>query len=177
MRIFIACSSSNEIDKKYIDDCKILLEELFSKGNDMAFGASSKGLMKVAYDTCKSYNRDVIGICPEAYKEDLKNLNCSKGLITKSLVESTNHILENSDAILVLPGGFGSVYELFMSLETKRAKEHNKPIVIFNSYGYYDELINFMLSTFTSKFMNDTYREYYYVANNIDDVIKYLNNN
>ena len=69
MKLFIGCSSSNDIPTEYFEDCKIFLEELM-KENDLVFGACTTGLMGLAYNTALNNNREVTGICPEVYKEN-----------------------------------------------------------------------------------------------------------
>lgn len=143
MKLFIGCSSSNNISTEYFDDCKVLLEELM-KENDLVFGACNSGLMWLAYNTTLKANGNITGICPETYKDDFKTLKCDTEITTKSVSERTDSVISSSDAIIFLPGGIGTIYELFTAIESKRCHEFDKPIVIYNSNGYFDKLLEFM---------------------------------
>ena len=175
MKLFIGASSSENISKEYIEDCTNLLEVLL-KENDLVFGAYDKGLMKVSYDIAKKNKRLVTGICPEIYKESFDVLECDKEVLTTSIIDSTRKIYNNSDVIVFLPGGFGSLYEFFTANYCKICKELDKPIILYNSCGYYDELIYFINECINNKMIKEKETGNYFVANNIDEVIKYLDN-
>lgn len=175
MKLFIGCSSSDNIPKEYFDDCKVLLEELM-KDNDLVFGACNSGLMGLAYNTAISEKRQIIGICPEAYKDDFKNLECNIEITTKSVSERTDNIIEYSDALIFLPGGIGTIYELLTAIESKRCKEFDKPIVIYNSNGFYDNLLNFINELSNKKFLNYKDKYNFLVTNSVSSIKYYINN-
>lgn len=176
MKLFIGCSSSNDIPEKYKKDCEKLLEELFKLDNDLVFGAYNKGLMNQAYKIALKHNKQVIGITPEIFKEDLKNLDCSKEIITRNISNRTEKVIEESDVLIYLPGGIGTIYELFTSIESKRSKEFNKPIIIYNSNNYFDKLLLFLEEIYNQNFTSSKVKDCYYISNNITDVLNYLKN-
>lgn len=175
MKLFIGCSSSNDIPKEYFEDCKVLLEELM-KENDLVFGACNSGLMGLAYNTTLKASGNIIGICPEAYKDDLKTLKCDREITTKSVSERTDSVISSSDALIFLPGGIGTIYELFTAIESKRCHEFNKPIVIYNSNGYFDKLLEFMYKVYSEKFSGFKDKRNYLVTNSISEILYYINN-
>ncbi len=174
MKIFIGCSSSDEIAEEYKRDCKNLLEKVL-KDNDLVFGAYNKGLMKMSYDIAKENHRYITGICPEIYKESFNVLDCDEEITTTSIIDSTNKIYKNSDVIMILPGGFGSIYEFFTANYCKICKELDKPIILYNSNGYYDDLLSFINKAINQNIINQKETNKYFVANNPEEVIEYLN--
>lgn len=176
MKLFIGCSSSNDIPTKYTKDCEELLEELFKLDNDLVFGAYNKGLMNSAYEIALKHKKQVIGITPEIFKEDLKNLDCNKEMVTRNISNRTEKLIEESDVLIYLPGGIGTVYELFTAIESKRSKEFNKPIIIYNSNNYFDKLLLFLEEVYNQNFTSSSVKECYYVSNNINDILKHLEN-
>ena len=106
MRIFVGCSASEEIPNKYREDSKELLNELFKQENDLVFGACNSGIMADAYNIALDNKRDIVGICPEAYIHDFKELKCTEEIITKNVNERTDGLIRESDVLLFLPGGF-----------------------------------------------------------------------
>ena len=175
MKLFIGCSSSNDIPTEYFNDCKVLLEELM-KENDLVFGACNSGLMGLAYNTTLKANGNITGICPEAYKDDFKTLKCDTEITTKSVSERTDTVISSSDALIFLPGGIGTIYELFTAIESKRCHEFNKPIVIYNSNGYFDKLLEFMDKVYSEKFSGFKDKRNYLVTDSISSILYYINN-
>ncbi len=175
MKLFIGCSSSNDIPTEYFNDCKVLLEELM-KENDLVFGACNSGLMGLAYNTTFKANGNITGICPEAYKDDFKTLKCDTEITTKSVSERTDSVILSSDALIFLPGGIGTIYELFTAIESKRCHEFNKPIVIYNSNGYFDKLLEFMDKVYSEKFSSFKDKRNYIVTDSISLILYYINN-
>ena len=172
MKLFIGCSSNNDIPTEYFNDCKVLLEELM-KENDLVFGACNSGL---AYNTTLKANGNITGICPEAYKDDFKTLKCDTEITTKSVSERTDSVISSSDALIFLPGGIGTIYELFTAIESKRCHEFNKPIVIYNSNGYFDKLLEFMDKVYSEKFSGFKDKRNYLVTDSISSILYYINN-
>lgn len=174
MLVYIGCSANDNIPQKYLKDCEMLLD-IIMENNDLIFGACNQGLMGMSYKFAKKYNRNITGICPIAYKENLKDITCDNELITNKILESTMTIIEKCDAIIILPGGFGTLYEIFTAIQSKLCNEHNKPIIIYNSCGYYNSLLSFIDNMFEQGFCSLTAKEAYSVANTIEDLTNYLN--
>lgn len=173
MRIFIGCSANEDIPKKYLDDCKSFLEELFKRDNDLVFGACNKGLMGLSYNIALEYKKNIIGIYPEIYEYEAKELCCDK-IPTKKVNDRTSELIKNSDVLIFLPGGIGTVYELFTAIENKRGSEFDKPIIIYNSCGYFDKLLDFLRLMSNEKFVSKEVLDCFCVCDNVNDVLKYI---
>lgn len=141
MKIFISCSSSEEVKDEYKVVSKYLIDEL-SKENDLVYGSTDKGLMGICYNSFLKNKRKIYGVCYEMYKDDLNNLKLDETYMVKTLEES-NRLLESlSDVMLFLPGAYGTLSEFIDILEEKRTGIHNKEMILFNINGFYDDLIN-----------------------------------
>lgn len=174
MKLFIGCSSTNNIPDKYLKDCSNYLDELLRE-NDIVFGGCSTGLMGLAYNITKEYNNKVIGISPTIFKSDLDILDCDEKIITENTSRRTEELINNSDALIFLPGGIGTIYELFTAIELKRNHEFNKPIVLYNSNQYFTKLLNFLSTMYEEGFADCNIKSYYHVSDSVADTIKYLN--
>ncbi len=174
MRLFVGCSASEDIPGKYRLDCNMLLDELFRSNYDLVFGACNSGIMSDAYLSALGHGRNIVGICPEAYVDDFKDLKCTTEIVSKSVNDRTDGLIRESDVLLFLPGGFGSVYELFTAIESKRCHEHNKEIIIYNSEGFYDELLSFIDRIYKEKFAKEYVRDYYFVSDDKKEIIDYI---
>ena len=175
MKLFIGCSASKDILKEYFEECSKFLNILM-KENDLVFGACKSGLMELVYDITKKNNNKVIGICPDVYKHDFNILECDSEIITKNISERTNSLIKESDALIFLPGGIGTINELFTAIELKRCHEYDKPIVIYNLNGFYDDLLSFLEKLYNEKFARIIDKELYLVSDEIDVILNYINN-
>ena len=71
MKIFVCCSARDDIKEEYLVTSANLLDKIFQDDNDLIFGADNTGIMKLAYNAAKKYQRLVYGVCPKNYIEDL----------------------------------------------------------------------------------------------------------
>jgi len=175
MKLFIASAASNDIPEKYFIDCKNFLTEIFKYNHELMYGANNKGLMGLSYKIAKDFDRNIVGVCPEGYREELELIECNSEFTVKNISERNDMLTELCDAIVFLPGGIGTLYELFAALEGKRAKDFDKPIIIYNSCDYFDSIISLLEKMYTEKFTSINVRDYYHVSNNIEDAINYIN--
>jgi len=174
MKIFIGCSSSNDINNKYILENEKLLSGIFENNHSLIFGAANSGLMGLAYNIAKDNNRNVIGIAPEIYKDDFKNLDCDQELVTKSVNERTDLMIDESDLMLFLPGGIGTIYEFMTAVERKRSKKFDKPIILYNCNGFFDDLISMLEHIYQEKFTSSKVKSNYIVIEDYTEVINYI---
>lgn len=173
MKVFVACSASNNIKDEYFSSSRILLEDVL-KDNDLVFGACKSGLMEVAYDVTKKNGNKVIGVCPLRYKHDFKTLDCDKEIITNTILERINGLIFESDILLFLPGGIGTINELLQSIESKRCHEFDKPIIIYNLNGFYNKLFDFLDKIYEEKFARDIDKELYFVSDSNKEILNYI---
>lgn len=176
MKLLICCSSREEIPHKYFTNCEAYLEELFQLDNTLVFGAYNQGLMKSSYEIALKHNKQVIGINPKIFESAFQDLNCNKEIITDTIHERTAKLIEESDALIFMPGGVGTIYELFTAIESKRSGEFNKPIIIYNSNNYFDKLLSFMETMYEENFTSPSVKECYHISASAKDTIEYLNN-
>lgn len=169
MKIAVCCSSSNEINREYLETSKLSLERVFKRNNDLIFGAMDSGIMGVAYRVAKRNNRKVTGIAPEIYKDDFLNLECDEEILTKDVSDRTNALINNSDILMFFPGGVGTIYELMTAIEAKRSGEFDKPIIICNSTRFFDDTLKMLEKIYKERFTDGKVRYTYNVAN--DDIM------
>lgn len=177
MKIFIGCSSKETIPEKYKEDCTIYLDQLFQQDYDLVFGAMDSSLMGIAYHQALKNHRKITGICPFAYQDDFKSLQCHEEYVTKTVNERTESLIQNSDVLLFLPGGIGTIHELFAAIESKRCHEFDKPIIIYNSCGFFDLLFSFLEFGAKDNFTPKEIMDSFYVSNSIEDTIRYIESN
>ena len=176
MNIFIGCSSSEYISDKYLIDSKIFLEEIFNRDNNLIFGVCSKGLMGLSHDIAIKNNRSVKGICPIIYMNQLNDVNCTSKKITNTVGERIKEVINESDVLLFLPGGIGTMYEIFTAIEWKRSNEFDKPIIIYNPFGHFDKLLEFLDMIYDNGFSPPNIANCYFVCNDAKSALEYIDN-
>ena len=175
MKVFIGCSSSDEIKDEYKIVTKYLADEL-SKKHDLVFGCSKSGLMGICYNSFLRNNKKIIGVCYEMYKDCLDELTLNEVHVVKTLEESNKKLCELSDIMVILPGAYGTLSEFFCILEEKRTNLHSKDICLLNINGFYDNLIEMMKLINLKVSKNYDFDGLCKVFNTVDELCKYVDN-
>ena len=149
MRICLYGAGSTSIKPKYIEESYRLGEEIAKRGHALVFGGGSTGVMGAVSKGAIDNKGKVIGIAPE-WMEDFEGIcrDCDEFIYTESMDERKKLFLKNSDAFIIAPGGIGTLDEFFEIIVLKKLKQHNKKIILFNLFDYYDpmlEMLDFML--------------------------------
>ncbi len=173
--ICVFCGSGNLIDIMYNTLAKNLAEILSKNKNNLVFGGANTGMMRILAENAHKNNMKSIGVVPEKIinfvgaVSDISELH-----IVKNMYERKKKMAELSDAFIALPGGFGTLEELSEVITHKQLAYHNKPVVIINYKGFFDELLNFFEHLYKTKFAKELYKQLYYVAKDAEDALKYI---
>lgn len=140
--ICVFCASGIGENPVYGDTAYDLGVILAKKGFKIIYGGGKVGLMGKLAEGALSHGGEVIGIIPEFLKtKEVAHENLTELIVTQSMHERKRAMYERADAFIALPGGFGTMDELFESLTWVQLGRHQKPIGILNVNGYYDFLI------------------------------------
>ena len=175
--ICVFASSSDNIDRSYFKAAYALGIEIGLAGYNIVYGGSTLGLMGEVTSGARTKGSDIIGIMPEKlYNMGISSGDCSKFILTKGMRERKEKMDKLSSALIALPGGFGTLEELSEMIVQKQIGYNNKPIVIFNTNGYYDKLIAFFNSIIENKFAGKTSSNIYHVTDNPKEAVNYIKN-
>ena len=180
MKICIFGAASYEIDKTYSADTRKLCKSLAEKGHSLVFGAGGNGLMGAAAEGFKTGGGEIVGVIPHFFRdENIEKIysECTEIIFTDTIVQRKSKMEELADAFIIVPGGIGTLEELFEVLTLKQLARHAKPIAIYNINGYYDELIKFLNFACEEKFIRKSCQRLYLVSNNVDEITTYVENN
>ena len=179
MKICIFGAASNKIDKKYIDDCYDLAKALAKRGHDLVFGAGGEGLMGAAARGFKDGGAKVHGVIPYFFEENGYEAifkGCDELTRTDTMAERKKIMEDNADAFIIVAGGIGTFEEFFEVLTLKQLGRHKKAIAVYNPYGYYDELNEYLEKTIAQKFVNEECRALYKTLDSQEELIAYIEN-
>lgn len=176
MRICVYGASSNTIDKKYISATEDFGKKLAERGHGVVCGGGANGLMGAVQRGAQEMGGEIIGVVPRFFDDMDVNLfrEGSEFIYTDSMRQRKQIMEDRSDAFVVTPGGIGTFEEFFEILTLKQLERHEKPIVVFNMFGYYDTMKDMMERAIQQNFMKDTCRELYYFAETAEEVLDYL---
>lgn len=139
--VCVYCGSREGHDPAHRRAATALGEGLAARGLSLVYGAGGIGLMNVIADAVIARKGVAIGVIPR----HLAALELKHGGLTETVLVDTMHerkqiMFDRSDAFVVLPGGFGTLDELFEILTWKMLGLHDKPVFVLNSEGYWDPL-------------------------------------
>ena len=175
MNIFVGCGARDNGYPWYRDTISKLAHFIAEENHNLVFGGSDRGIMGLVYSiVISSKNSKVYVSMCNAYKDQLNGLKYEKLILYETVNERKNGYIKLSDALVFIPGGFGTVDELMGVIEAKRAKEHNLPIVIINICDYFNPLLEMFEKFYNEGFADESIRRLYFVANSANDAIEYL---
>jgi hypothetical protein len=149
--IAVFCASSEGNDTKIISETETLGKTLAKEHITLVYGAAKIGIMgKIAKSSLDNHGK-VIGVIPEFLKlKEVVHLGLTELITTENMHERKLKMHELSDGFITLPGGFGTLEELFEIITWAQLGLHQKPIGLLNINGFYDDLIS-MLETMVAK--------------------------
>lgn len=143
--ITVYCASSDHIDPEFHDPAEFVGAELARRGVTLVYGGGSVGLMGVIARAAKSLGGEVVGVITNHLMDrELGWDGCDELIVVDTMRERKRIMAERGDGFLVLPGGIGTYEEFFEILVARKLKEHDNPIGIVNSHGYFNPLIAMM---------------------------------
>lgn len=177
-KICVFASSCNYLDKSYYKSAEEFGDLLSKKGFSMVYGGSSLGLMWSCASKVKENGGKIYGVMPEKlHNMGVSTDDCVELTITPCMRTRKAKMDEISDGLVALAGGFGTLEELSEMIVQKQLGYNNKPIVILNTNGFYNKLIEFFDVIIKENFANRKLTTgIYYIANTPQEAIDYLLN-
>lgn len=158
--VTVYAASSQALERVYIDAAERLGRTLGSAGLRVVYGGGSTGLMGAMADGALAEGAEVLGIIPEFLtRVERGHQGLHKLEVVPDMRVRKARMLEECDAVIALPGGCGTFEELFEAMTLKRLGQFLGPIVLVNTAGYYDRLLDFLGYAVSESFMNRTHLE------------------
>lgn len=172
MRICVYCASSQECDRSYHDAATSLGRQLAQAGATVVYGGGAVGLMGSLANGALAAGGEVVGIIPRFMTDvEWQHPGLASLEVVEDMRERKHRLLTGSDAVVALPGGCGTLEELFEALTLKRLGLYFNPIVLVNTNDFYTPLQHFMLRMIEQRFMNPEHAEMWTLVDSPDDVL------
>jgi len=166
-------ASSSKIDFKYIAAAQKLGELMAEKGLICINGAGQKGVMGAVSESMLAHGGKVIGIIPQfMIDEGWLNTSLSDVIVTPDMHQRKQLMAEKSDACIALPGGIGTMEELLEIMTWKQLGLYRKPIIILNTNGYYDFLLQMLEKSATENFIHHRHQAIWDVAESPEEALE-----
>jgi uncharacterized protein (TIGR00730 family) len=177
MRICVYCASSAKVDKVYFNAAERLANEFLKENVEVVYGGGAVGLMGIIADTIIKHGGKIKGILPKFMVDvEWAHKGLSDLVMTDTMHERKAKFMEDVDALVALPGGSGTLEELLEAITLKRLGQFVKPIVILNTKGYYDPLLQMFDKCVRENFMNSVHLEMWKVVSEPEEVINAIKN-
>lgn len=175
--ITVYCGSSDGSKKDFKEQAFELGAAIGKRKMNLVYGGAYVGLMGAVADGALSVGGTVTGVLPRflAAKE-LQHMSLTETFLVDTMHQRKAMMSELADGFITLPGGFGTMEELFEMLTWAQLSLHKKPIGLLNSDGYYDTLIRFVDDMYKNGFLKKEHVELLIVSDNADDLLTKMKN-
>ena len=143
-RLAVYCGSASPSDPRYIENARHVGRTLAERGIGVVYGGGRLGLMGAVADSALAAGGEVIGIIPQALVDaEVAHRGLTELHVVDTMHQRKQAFTDLSDGFVNLPGGTGTMDELWEALSWAQIGYHAKPVGLLNTAGYYDHLIAF----------------------------------
>jgi uncharacterized protein (TIGR00730 family) len=143
-RLAVYCGSATPADLTYIDAAHHVGRTLAERGIGVVYGGGRLGLMGAVADAALEAGGEVIGVIPEALVgAEVAHKGCTELHVVQTMHQRKQMFTDLSDGFVTLPGGVGTMDELWEAISWAQLGYHSKPVGLLNVAGFYDQLIGF----------------------------------
>ncbi|MHC0441491.1 LOG family protein [Flavobacterium sp. 3-210] len=175
--ITVFCGSSFGTDEIFREQAELLGKTLAKENIGLVYGGANVGLMGAVADGALSENGTVIGVLPNFLRsKEIAHLGLTELIVVESMHERKTKMNDLCDGVIALPGGFGTLEELFEMLTWAQLGLHKKPIAILNINGFYDSLIELTKNMVEKGLLKDVNQQMLLVSDNIEDLLHKMQN-
>ena len=177
MRICVYCASSAHCDPLYLEAARTLGTTLAKAGCVVVYGGGATGLMGALADGALTAGGEVIGIIPRFMVDvEWQHPGVANMQIVEDMRERKHRLLTGADAVIAMPGGCGTLEELFEAITLKRLALYLNPIILLDTNGFYRPLQAFMQQVIDQRFMNREHLRMWQLVEHVDEVLPAIRN-
>ena len=166
--VCVYCGSRDGADPAYAQaatDCGAMLA---ANGWRLVYGAGDVGLMGRVARAAQSGGGDTFGVIPQHLMDwEVGKTDLTTFIVTETMHERKKVMLMNAQAVVVLPGGAGSMDELFEALTWRQLGLHEKPVFVLNTNGYWSPMLDMIDHIITQGFADPSLRDYFEVVSDV----------
>nr|WP_321406679.1 TIGR00730 family Rossman fold protein [uncultured Carboxylicivirga sp.] len=169
--ICVFCASSAKVDQIYLDEAVLLGEILVENEFGLKYGGGAVGSMGAVANKVLELNGRVTGVIPHFMVQvEWEHKGVKNMIHVNTMAERKELLIKDVEAIVVLPGGTGTLEELFEVLSLKKLGQFTQPIILVNTNNYFDALVDFLHKMIDEKFMRPEHGELWHVVNSVKEI-------
>lgn len=170
--VCVFCGAQNAVPKEHLDIATELGKRLAQAGRTLVYGGGDCGLMGRTANAVLEEKGDVIGVFPRGMRRiEVEHKGLTKMYLVDTMHERKQIMYDHADVFVILPGGCGTLDEMFEVITWKQIGIHDKPVIIFNHNGYWDHLIGLLNHMIDTGFAKPETRKYYTVVSTFEDLL------
>jgi uncharacterized protein (TIGR00730 family) len=175
MKVCVFCGSSMGNDPRYQEAAAQLGEVLAQNDCTLYYGGANVGLMKIIADKMLEKGKRVVGIIPKLITDmEIAHEGVTEMMEVDSMSERKMMLINESDAFIAMPGGFGTLDELFEITVLNQLRITDKPVALYNTLNYYDSMMQFVNHAVSQGFIRKEHRDNIIVSDNPETLFKEL---
>jgi uncharacterized protein (TIGR00730 family) len=172
LRVCVYCASSERVDRAYHDAARELGRTLARERCTVVYGGGGVGLMGSLANGALEEGGDVVGIIPRFMTDvEWQHPGLARLEVVEDMRERKHRLLTGSDAVVALPGGCGTLEELFEAMTLKRLGIYLNPILLLDVGGFYAPLERFLEQVIAQRFMNPGHHALWTRVERVADVL------
>ncbi|MGW0436322.1 LOG family protein [Micromonospora sp. NPDC003197] len=145
--VCVFCASSISLDQRWLDLATQTGTEIAQRGHTLVSGGGCVGMMGAVADGARAGGGHTLGVIPQALVDlEVADLSADDLMVTDGMASRKTVMIDKSDAFLTLPGGLGTLDELFEVWTTATLAMHRKPVVLVDADGFYRGLLDWLRS-------------------------------
>jgi len=171
-RLAVYCGSATPADPRYIEAAGVVGRTLATRGIGLVYGGGRLGLMGAVADAALAAGGEVIGVIPRALVDaEVAHRGLTSLHVVETMHERKAAFTDLSDGFVTLPGGTGTMDELWEAMSWAQLGYHAKPVGLLNVAGFYDGLLHFWATMGETGFVRAQHRDILIASEDIDDLL------
>ncbi len=171
MKIAVFCSANSNIDPDFLTLTEELGQWMGENGHTLVYGGMDRGLMKIVGDAVHKAGGFIIGVVPQILAKSSRRADiCDVEIPCDNLSDRKDLMLAHADVCVALPGGIGTLDEVFSVAASNNIGYHSKMVVLYNMKGFWDKLIAMLDDLRQKGFVRGNWSDCIRVANNLEEL-------
>lgn len=171
MKICVFCSANQQIDSEFFTMTEELGRWAAENGHSIVYGGVNQGLMECVAKATKAAGGHTIGVVPMKVEESGRTSDyVDVEIPCDNLTDRKQLMMDQSDAFIALPGGLGTLDEMFTIAASATIGYHHKPVILYNMKGFWNKLIALLDDLQTKGMIRGDWHQYIKVASSLEDI-------
>lgn len=173
MKVAVFCGSSSGSDPVFEAGARAMGKALAKAGHTLVFGGGKVGLMGILADTVLAHGGEVIGVIPRMLKDrEVAHTGVTELFVVEDMHQRKARMNSLAQAFIAMPGGPGTLEEIFEVWTWAQLGYHEKPCAFYNVAGYYDQLFAFFDTMRDNAFLKPVYRDMLIVGDSPEGILE-----